>query len=46
MKSGARCEEALTGTALGGIAVTILTFFYGNGGMKFSKNSGPFPGKA
>ena len=27
MKSGARCEEALTGTALGGIAVTILTFF-------------------
>ena len=27
MKSGARCDEALPGTALGGIAMSILTFY-------------------
>jgi hypothetical protein len=40
MSSGARCEEALPGTALGGIAMSILTSYYGNGGAKFSKKIG------
>jgi hypothetical protein len=37
MSSGARCGEALPGTALGGIAMSILTSYYGNGGAKFSE---------
>jgi hypothetical protein len=37
MSSGARCEEALPGTALGGIAMSILTFYYGKSEAKFSK---------
>ena len=37
MSSGARCEKALPGTALGGIAISILTSYYGNGGAKFSE---------
>ncbi len=37
MSSGARCGEALPGTALGGIAISILTAYYGNGGAKFSE---------
>jgi hypothetical protein len=37
MSSGARCEEALPGTALGGIAMSILTFYYGRRKAKFSK---------
>jgi hypothetical protein len=41
MSSGARCEEALPGTALGGIAMSILTSYYGNGGAKFSKRLAP-----
>jgi hypothetical protein len=40
MSSGARCEEALPGTALGGIAMSILTSYYGDGGAKFSKKIG------
>jgi hypothetical protein len=38
MSSGARREEVLPGTALGGIAMSILTFYSGNTGAKFSKN--------
>jgi len=34
---GARCEEALSGTALRGKVVSILKFYSGNGGAKFSK---------
>jgi hypothetical protein len=37
MRSGAGREEALPGTALGGIAISILTFFSGNRGMKFAR---------
>jgi hypothetical protein len=37
MSSGARSEEALPGTALGGIAMSILTFYYGDGTAKFPK---------
>ena len=33
--SGAWREEALPGAALGGIAMSILTFSSGNGGAKF-----------
>jgi hypothetical protein len=40
MSSGARCEEALPGTALGGIAMSILAFYYGKGKAKFSKKVG------
>lgn len=40
MRPGAGCEEALPGAVLGGIAVTILTYLYGNGWTKFSKNVG------
>src|SRR5437667_3576844 len=38
IRSGARCEEALSGTALGGIAIYILTFLSGNGWAKFRRN--------
>ena len=37
MSSGARSEKALPGTALEGIAISILTSYYGNGGAKFSE---------
>ncbi len=37
MSSGARCEKALPGTALGGIAISILISYYGNGGAEFSE---------
>ena len=40
MSSGTWCEEALTGTALGGIAISILTFYYGKGASKFSECCG------
>jgi len=42
MSSGARCEEALPGTALGGIAMSILTFYYGKRKAKFSKKVGSY----
>ncbi len=35
MNSGARREKALPGAALGGIAMSILTFSSGNGVAKF-----------
>jgi len=35
MSSGAGCEEALPGAALGGIAMYILTSYTGNGRAKF-----------
>jgi hypothetical protein len=37
MSSGARGEEALPGTTLGGVAMSILTFYYGKDRAKFSK---------
>jgi hypothetical protein len=40
MSSGAWCEEALPGTALGGIAMSILTSYSGNGWPKFSEKTG------
>jgi len=42
MSSGARCEEALPGTALGGIAMCILTFYYGKRKAKFAKKLGSY----
>jgi len=42
MSCGARCEEALPGTALGGIAMSILTFYYGKRKAKFSKKVGSY----
>jgi hypothetical protein len=43
MSSGARCEEARPGTALGGMAISILTFYSGKGEAKFSEKPGPMP---
>ena len=39
MSCGAQCEEALLGTALGGIAISILSLicYYGNGAAEFPK---------
>jgi hypothetical protein len=37
MKSGARRKSMQPGAALGGITVSILTFYYGKGAAKFSK---------
>jgi hypothetical protein len=42
MSSGARCEETLPGAALGGIAMSILISYTGNGGAKFSKRLGSY----
>jgi hypothetical protein len=39
MKSGAWRKSVQAGAALGGITVSILTFYSGNGRAKFSKKA-------
>jgi hypothetical protein len=39
MKSGAWHKSIQSGAALGGITVSILTFYYGKEAAKFSKKS-------
>jgi hypothetical protein len=39
MKSGAWCKSIQSGAALGGITASILNFYSGNSGAKFSKKT-------
>jgi len=39
MKSGAWRKSIQSGAALGGITISILTFYYGKGRAKFSKKA-------